>query len=271
MFDHGFIDATNQDDIKHQSEHDNDQRKIKQMFHMDYNFYPYNEPIEQNFYLQVLKLNHEHSLSQRLSQLAFEKCHTVDQQIPFYLSSTCGLFDQMIKKHTDIISSSGHNIEDLRSIAYILHDIESHQLYSHLWHLYMQVGTGQLKLNDIFPEQYQYQSYWPEHIKLLAHTTTNRTIIESEHLACEQITRQRIHYHEEQHRNQEKHLYNITSSIKQTLQQFITEHGLVEVRLKCDYAMALVQNEYRDFQYQSYYQKEHLNENQVKHYIYIYI
>ncbi|CAF3676623.1 unnamed protein product [Rotaria sordida] len=188
--------------------------------------------------------------------------------IPSYLLASNKLFDEMIQNTMDMTCSI--DIEDLRQMAYFLHQRDFYERLYHLWSIYLQAGLGQLNNNVVFDENSNdhHQQFWSKHVTTLIRTSnvdvpfdqmtdknkqTTCELIVSEHL---QEYQEKIDYYQKQLKENENYLNDLTLTMRKAIEMFVEQYGIIPNRMKCDYAIAILYNDYQDYQLKYKYQQE---------------
>ena len=99
--------------------------------------------------------------------------------------------------------------------------------------------------------------------------------LEEEHTACEQMVEQRIQdytekirYYQRQLHEKKTQLVDFTSNMEQAIVTFVHQSGITSIRLKCDFAIAVLYYDYTDHQLQYQYEQENPTEYQVRRFDY---
>jgi hypothetical protein len=173
--------------------------------------------------------------------------------IPDYLLSTNKIFDPMIHKIVDMVSVT--DMEDIRQMAFFMHQISHSNILYDLWSTYLRSGKGLLKEHET-EEQDEFthvdQRYWPKHVKSIVES--QKINEKDEHIACEHVVNQYISkYHEkmlqyEKQLNDKKQylLHYWTIELEKTIEKFIQQYGTASVRIECEFQQAILMHEYED-------------------------
>jgi hypothetical protein len=210
-------------------------------------------------------------------------------QIPTYLLATNKSFSRMMKKIINTTTSNSINMDDLRHVAILMHQIGELKRDKQVKMIYLQSGTGTLKelgpmLNTID------RRVWPVQVKskmlekqeltkttataAAAATTTTMVINnkEDEHRDNEMFVRQylkEVDEQIEQYQHQlDKHksrLTDFTSTMEEAIKNFVHEHGMKPVEMKINFKIRLLHYDYDDEILERQYIQEKPNEYQVKH------
>lgn len=200
-----------------------------------------------------------------------------DENMPSYLLAKNKLFETRIENYMNTMTSiSSFHIEDLRQIAFYLHQIGIYERLYHLWLCYSKSGQGKLNetsLNlssDVTTRRPQ--RYWPKQLTSLIYKNENikQMSREDQNVVCEKIVddylqqyEEKLNYYKQQYEEKESQLTGFTLSLKEAIKIFVEHYGVMQIRLKCDYMTALLHNEHEDYQLQTIYAQENPTDYQV--------
>ncbi|CAF3430834.1 unnamed protein product [Rotaria socialis] len=224
-------------------------------------------------------------LSQTLSLLSMfaedqednEKPMEEIELIPKYLTKNYKAFDEMI---SSLIrkSSTLINIESLRDIAFLIHQIESVKLDRLLWTIYLQSGTGELKLKRTMRtgnSNLKKIFFCPEEVKqkMFTHGHTSATDPNGnlDHDPCivfvnrilENFQNQLLDYQSKlEQMKQEKFKYILTNEIEQGIEKFIQQYGMSIYKIPIESLISIVEYDYKDRLIEFEFENENPNEFQ---------
>lgn len=198
------------------------------------------------------------------------------QRIPKYLTRSYKAFDEMLNPYIRQ-ATTFLNLEYLREIAFIFHQIESIHLNQLLWKTYLSSGIGELNVKgDFFKTANLNQKIflWPEEVtkNMIAHGYTTasdinnildqQTYISYVHRVLETYEKQ-INYYETQLEQQKKYLEtDLPSDIEKAMKQFVQEHGIAICKLPIDGLISTVEYDYKDRLIQLLFHQEQPNDYQ---------
>ena len=190
--------------------------------------------------------------------------------LPEYLCSAHSSFDRFLNERSD--SYSANDIDELRRFAYNQHYLLYYKQLHHLWSFYLRRGQGHLMTADQHEASTRF--YWATHVKstlqafnhLLPSSVAVITMTnEEKHMIYEYFVRQyrqklqnKIEYYRKQIDRQE------TTTIQEQIINFVERHGILPIRMKCDFAIAILDNEEKYDQLINEYRGEKPSEYQVK-------
>jgi len=189
------------------------------------------------------------------------------ETMPYYLLAKNNLFDPMIQQTMDRTCTL--DMEEIRDIAFCMHYKATYETLYHLWSLYLRSGTGQLKENNETTYSKE-RCYWSKHVQALL-CTTHPTTQEDQQEAYELLVNQRmqhysdnVDYYEKEVNDKEYTMIGLTSTIKRTVETCVKQYGMTALRMKCDFAIALLYYDYDDHLLQVEYEQAKPTEDQVK-------
>jgi hypothetical protein len=197
-------------------------------------------------------------------------------QIPVYLLTIDKSFTDMIQKAMDTASSVEMN--DLRQIAILMHQIADIQIQKQITNIYLLSGTGKLRgietdLMDID------RRVWPMQVKsaLIAKPSKQKmaTLVETkkevEHRECENLVHERLQemngkmeQYQRQLNEKKSHLTGFTLSMETAIHNYVQQHGIMPLQMKRDLKIALLEHEYDAQILERKYVQEKPNEYQVR-------
>lgn len=206
-----------------------------------------------------------------------KKLKTEDNQIetiPKYLTSNYKAFDENLINFIRI-SPTFVNIEDLRNIAFRIHQIECVKLDRILWTIYLQSGTGELKIKrPIMSIDSNLKVFlWPEEVKrkMIEHGHTqmtnpqdidDQTCIDYVKRVLEKFQNQLLHYQKKLEEEKRKLDYTLTNEIQDTLLKFVQQYGISVYKIPIDGLISTVEFDYKDRLIQLAFENENPNEFQ---------
>ena len=137
--------------------------------------------------------NVSHPDSTVVKKIKLTEDHDMDEQecIPAYLRPTNGAFRRLVEKVTEAASSI--DVEDLRRIAILKHQMAALQINKQISLVYLRSGKGELREPE--PEITSVdRRVWPIQVKSAMSITGD----EDEHLAYEHLVRQRVRQTDDQ-------------------------------------------------------------------------
>lgn len=201
-----------------------------------------------------------------------------DEQMPPYLRASHRLFDETMAPFLQREMSS-MNIEDLRHVANLVHDLNLTNLLISQWQMYLQSGTGQLKVS--FPQQQRlrlktYPSIWPVEVKkaMLREGAVNaRTESDIDGTQCLSFTQQYlgrlrsgVQNLESQLNHRKRHLRGLTDEMQQAIEQYVFQHCMNEADLRIQKNILVVEYNYRDRLLELEFEELKPNESQLRLY-----
>ncbi|CAF4488794.1 unnamed protein product [Rotaria sp. Silwood2] len=188
-------------------------------------------------------------------------------QIPRYLSSNNKAFEQMINPVLQKTRRS-INIEYLREIALLIHQLECIDLDRLLWTTYLRSGTGTLK-----PQETTTLSLWPKEVKtkmIARGRTTVSDPNEIDHDSCldyVQRVLQKFRNQTEHYQGQLKERIQYldkywTCEIEEAITKFVQQHIAAVDKVTTKGLIATVEYDYNDRLIQLEYDQQNPNEYQ---------
>jgi hypothetical protein len=171
-------------------------------------------------------------------------------EIPNYLSKTNQSFQTKIYS----IQPTTNNVEKLRSIAILMHQIICTDMIHSLWEIYRKSGIGELDITLTVDELDK--KIWPKQIlsfieQYKLKDTTTTTTINDDHI-CLRLVNDYLRKLKEKHeayrqelRLQTSCLSDYTANMEECIQKFIEEE-LSCLRIEIDCQIALVKYSYMD-------------------------
>jgi hypothetical protein len=193
-------------------------------------------------------------LPKKLKIETTEESHS--KKLPYYLSVENKAFNQMIQS---MISNTANpfSIEDLREIAFLMHQIATLELQQSLWSVYLQSGTGRLEQNQQAANSNIHLYLWPSEVKEIMIkkceiSTTNINQIKDDDCATfvsrtlRQFIDLKIQY-EKQLNEKKCRLSNVfTSTMEDTIDDFIEQQEIIFQRIPIQSKINIVKYDYKD-------------------------
>ncbi|CAF1468680.1 unnamed protein product, partial [Rotaria sordida] len=198
-----------------------------------------------------------------------DKEESTSNQIPRYLSSHNKAFEQMINPILEKTTTTSINIEYLREIAILIHQLECIDLDILLWTTYLRSGTGTLKPQATTSTLL----LWPLEVKqrmIDRGQTTASDPNEIDHASClnyvqrvlQKFRNQTEHY-QAQLKERKKRLNNCwTCEIGEAITKFVQRHVTPIYKVPTEGQIAIVQYDYNDRLIQLEYYQQNPNEYQ---------
>ncbi|CAF4428029.1 unnamed protein product, partial [Rotaria magnacalcarata] len=260
-------------------------------YHHDFNFHmglsDFEEEQEQELiYYEncaMMKVNDERVLSETIPkshEINRSTHHTTGSfdepdSMPDYLSVKNQLFDRTIEKLID--KDSSIDIDELRTFAFFKHELLVYRRLYHLWSLYLQAGRGELLKEDpTHDTKHSLRCYWTTHVKLSMSTSDRRLLStsmtnEEKHIACESFVHQhlekyknKIDYYQKQIDEKENNMTHYIDIIKQPIEIIVSKYGGRPIGIKCDFAIAILYNNYKQHRLKIAYEQEKPTDYQRK-------
>ena len=170
--------------------------------------------------------------------------------MPEYLLSKNQLFDRMIEHTIDIPSLI--DMDDLREIAFYLHQMLHFTKLHDLWSTYLRAGIGLLKEEHDVSQQID-RRYWSQDVQILFQQTKSDVdlVYQQLHDYDQKIKMYELLYNEKKHT-----VEHWSTTIQQAIQTFVHQHGIRPVELQCNYKMAILGYEYEDHLLQCQYEQQ---------------
>lgn len=193
--------------------------------------------------------------------------------IPHYLLKTNPDFQSKISSSI-LPSTTMMDLEDLRNVAILMHQILSIELIESLWIVYKKMGVGQLvcaiplSISDTINRK-----IWPKevqsYVKQSSMSTTTSTA-DNEYDAClmvvnsclDELTNKSYHYRKKLN-DLTSRLHQYSRSLECIIEKFVQQNLQQSLRKKIDQDILLIQYYYTDQLLQHAYLSQNPNENQV--------
>ena len=199
-----------------------------------------------------------------------------EDHLPFYLSTKNKLFDQRMNAILQK-SATSINLEDLRRIAHLVHNVALTKLFISLWQTYLNSGTG----DWIFPNEQQKPKssvespkIWPSALKkMMIHKGVTPAQNEAEIAPASCLTfaqnyLRQLNSEADQFQaqliNRKRRLLVITTDINQAIERFVHEQYINQIGLQIQAKIATVEYDYRDRVIELEYLQLKPNDYQVK-------
>ncbi|CAF3403989.1 unnamed protein product, partial [Rotaria socialis] len=202
----------------------------------------------------------------------------LDLKIPKYLSTAYRAFEETI---SPVLKKNGNsmNIEDARTMAAIIDNLECVNVDKSLWIIYLQSGTGELQSeqriitavnSSVVVSNLQ---IWPAEVKakMIKHghtTTTNPNDIDHEscvdyvHRVLIKYQNLKTYYETNLQDIKQRLSYCLTDEIEQIIIKFVQQHGITLYRVPVEGLIAVVEYDYKDRLIQSEFYLENYSEYQ---------
>jgi len=197
----------------------------------------------------------------------------VEDKIPTYLEEKHKLFDNMIRKVINTASSL--EIDDLRRMAHLIHNIAAMNIKKEMSLLYLKCGTGTLQDRGLSLANIDWR-VWPKQV--LAELATKRQQmvndmnkkLNDDQQMCEQLVYEHIEEYDNKIQQYQKELNDfrkysmgLTSEIEETIECFVQQYGIEPLRIKSDLKKNLLEYDYAEEIIQRQFFYEQPNEYQV--------
>ena len=145
-------------------------------------------------------------------------------------------------------SGSSTNVEELRRMAILMHQIHVLDLEKSLWATCFRAGTGLLKPNE------SHRKIWPSMVKKMLQSDQRATTVSDPQqitvddghcLRCVQEHQRELDKHQQQLNLKKQQFFGLTTGIEAILQTFLQEH-LQPIRSKYECKMKLVEFDYSE-------------------------
>lgn len=175
-------------------------------------------------------------------------------KVPTYLTTTYPAFRELVQAILSTTASS-LQIEDVRDIASLLHQLASIEIQQSLWQTYLRSGTGALEKDRLSTVHSRF-SVWPSELKSkIKHEKqqpTNAdhvdydTCLDYVYDQLRQLVDSRIVYKGQLDDEKERLKNSFTSTMENTLVQFIEQQELVFTRIEIESKIAIIEYDYQD-------------------------
>lgn len=168
-----------------------------------------------------------------------------EDSLPSYLSKQIGLFDRMMSVHST-------QLEELREMAHIIHQLNTTKSFISLWQIYIDSGMGRLKISQTSNE---FPQIWPNDMKKMmirkgVTLTTNEKDLD--HVSClnfaqdylRQLNDELEQYQMELKDQQRRHSW-YNKEINDKIERFVYQQHLQGVESKIQQKILLVKLDYR--------------------------
>ena len=210
--------------------------------------------------------NVSHPDSTVVKKVKLTEDHDMDEPecLPAYLRPTNGAFRRLVEKVTEAASSI--DVESLRRIAILKHQIAALQINKQISLVYLRSGKGELREPEpeITPVD---RRVWPTQVK----SAMSLTREEDEHVAYEHLVHQRVRQTDEQIQRYQRQVneakqsvFGLTASMDEAMDAFVEEHGIRPLRMKRDLKIALLEHEFDAEILERRYAQENPNDYQVQ-------
>lgn len=198
------------------------------------------------------------------------------QTIPKYLTKSYKAFDELIH---DVIRKSATliHIEYLRDLAFLLHQIESIKLNQLLWTIYLQSGTGELKLKRPMTGRNADLKifFWPDEVKQnmiacghIQATDSNpidhESYIDYVNKVLENFQNQLLQYQSQIEQIKQKLNPTLTIEIEQMIVKFVQDYGISLLKIPIESLISTVEYDYKDRLLEYIFENENPNEFQIE-------
>ena len=164
-------------------------------------------------------------------------------------------------------------IDDLQQLLYCQHQMGSLQIQTRVFQLYLKSGNGTLDKTIDSDLGTIDRCVWPEQVlkALFDRRPTTISHVPTDDDTCRQCVQKRLrdrnnqfHVYQNQY-NSIKEMYTDiwTSTIEDLIQNYVQNHGIRPLQMKCDLKMALVHHDYRAQLLERYYLAQNPNSYQV--------
>ena len=193
---------------------------------------------------------------------------TEQESIPAYLLPKNRMFHRLVEKVNQAASSI--DVESLRQVAILKHQIAALQISKQISLIYLQSGKGELKEPEaeITPVD---RRVWPTQVKSAMLAAKSTTYEGDEHLACVHLVHQRVRQMEEkiqwcqrQVDEAKQSLFGLTPAMDEAIESFVREHGIRPLEMKRDLKIALLGHDYDAKIIERQYARENPNEYQIQ-------
>ena len=213
-----------------------------------------------------------------VKKMKTEKDVPSDHHLPSYLSANNNIFDQRMNPILQKLATS-ITIEDLRTIAHVVHNLALTKLFVSLWQVYLNSGTGQLTL----PNEQQQKSQksivenpnlWPSAVKttmIRERVTSAQNESDITPTSCLTFTQNYLHQltskaaqFQAELTNQNHRLFAFTMQMNQAIERFVHEHYMNQMGLTIEAKIATTEYDYRDHIIELEFLQLKPNDHQVK-------
>lgn len=198
-----------------------------------------------------------------------------DDHMPKYLRANYRLFDEVMQP---LLQRNANSIrlEDLREIAYLIHNINLTNLLISQWQLYLRSGTGDIRVPFSESKQPIHPSIWPSEVKQMmlregtVNAVTESDIDSSQCLSFTQdyltSLRTNVQKRQTELNDRKRRLPKFTDDPYQTIELFIFQHYMDETSLRIQKNMLLVEYNYRDHWLELEFEQLNPTEDQLRIY-----
>lgn len=169
------------------------------------------------------------------------------QVIPIYLQSTSVSFQNLIQQ-ANLSSMLDINMDDLRHIAFLMHQHKKLALEKSLWSTFLKCGMGILKTKEVSVK------LWPELLQNMirsCHEQQNINEIVTDEV-CFSVAysllrnvEHRYQYYQDKLNERKKNIFDFQNRFQCILEKFIQDH-LQPMQIDYQYRIALITSDYED-------------------------
>ncbi|CAF0942011.1 unnamed protein product [Didymodactylos carnosus] len=193
---------------------------------------------------------------------------TEQESIPAYLLPKNRMFHRLVEKVNQAASSI--DVESLRQVAILKHQIAALQISKQISLIYLQSGKGELKEPEAEITSVD-RRVWSTQVKSAMLAAKSTTYEGDEHLACVHLVHQRVRQMEEkiqwcqrQVDEAKQCLFGLTPAMDEAIESFVREHGIRPLEMKRDLKIALLGHDYDAKIIERQYARENPNEYQIQ-------